>query len=129
MLSSTEKFVFKKEGSVRKKTCDPADNVRVYRVIAAPGAYTAKHMGNGHFFISQEFKVAQWVSLSSLFFFWNFYVDVAQTSGDKWKKTTASLQSEESKGKWLTPTITLKCKEQTRDYGSEQRISGYFVDR
>lgn len=50
MSSSTEKFVFKKEGSVRKETCDPADNVQVYRVTAAPGAYTAEHMENGHFF-------------------------------------------------------------------------------
>lgn len=52
---------------MRKKNCDPAGNVQVYRVTAAPRVYTAKHVGNGHFWISWEFKVAFWVSLSSLF--------------------------------------------------------------
>lgn len=98
VIISRNVCLYKKEGSVRKIRCDPAGNVQVYRVIATPRVYTAKHVENGHFRVSWEFKVAFWVSLSSLFFLWNFYVDLARTSGDKWKKTTASRQSEESTG-------------------------------
>lgn len=115
VISSRNVCLYRKEGSVRKKRCDPVGNSQVYRVIAAPRVYTAKHVENGHFRISWEFKVTFWVSPSSLFFFWNFYVDLAQTSGDKWKKTTASQQSEESTGNMVNTYHHIQVRGRTGD--------------
>lgn len=110
VISSRNVCLYRKEGSVRKKRCDPVGNIQVYRVIAAPRVYTAKHVENGHFRISWEFKVTFWVSLSSFSFSGTFTWTWPRLQETSERRLLQVSNQRRVQGTWSTPTITFKCE-------------------